>query len=173
MSASSWARCEVVGEMEQNDIALKTTGLVLAYGNRIVLDDVNLEVRSGQFCFFLGPNGSGKKTLLRGILGGLQAGWPGTQGLLVALRRPTTTRPGGAGARATAPSPDSRRTDQWPRPLGGRHVPATARRPEPGGTRDPAVRDALSRHRGALCHAPCHLSLRKGRGRSASADADP
>src|SRR3972149_4149480 len=72
MSASSWARCEVVGEMEQNDIALKTTGLVLAYGNRIVLDDVNLEVRSGQFCFFLGPNGSGKTTLLRAILGVLR-----------------------------------------------------------------------------------------------------
>jgi ABC-type Mn2+/Zn2+ transport system ATPase subunit len=59
--------------MEQNDIVLKTTGLVLAYGNRIVLDDVNLEVRSGQFCFFLGPNGSGKTTLLRAILGAL---WP-------------------------------------------------------------------------------------------------
>lgn len=55
--------------MEQNDIVLKTTGLVLAYGNRIVLDDVNLEVRSAQFCFFLGPNGSGKTTLLRAILG--------------------------------------------------------------------------------------------------------
>ena len=58
--------------MEQNDIVLKTTGLVLAYGNRIVLDDVNLEVRSGQFCFFLGPNGSGKTTLLRAILGVLR-----------------------------------------------------------------------------------------------------
>ena len=55
--------------MEQNDIVLKTTGLVLAYGNRIVLEDVNLEVRSGQFCVFLGPNGSGKTSLIRAILG--------------------------------------------------------------------------------------------------------
>jgi len=55
--------------MEQNDIVLKATGLVLAYGNRTVLEDVNLEVRSGQFCVFLGPNGSGKTSLIRAILG--------------------------------------------------------------------------------------------------------
>src|SRR3972149_11145426 len=72
MSASSWARCEVVGEMEQNDIALPISGLVLAYGRRIILEDVNLEVRSGQFYFFLGPNGSGKTPLLRAILGVLR-----------------------------------------------------------------------------------------------------
>ena len=55
--------------MEQNNLVLKATGLTLAYGRRIVLEDVNLEVRSGQFCFFLGPNGSGKTTLIRAILG--------------------------------------------------------------------------------------------------------
>jgi len=59
--------------MEQNDIVLKTTGLVLGYGNRIVLDDVNLEVQPGEFWVFLGPNGSGKTTLIRAILGAL---WP-------------------------------------------------------------------------------------------------
>jgi zinc transport system ATP-binding protein len=58
--------------MECNDAVLKATGLVLAYGRRIILEDVNLEVRSGQFYFFLGPNGSGKTTLLRAILGVLR-----------------------------------------------------------------------------------------------------
>lgn len=59
-------------KMEQNDIVVKTTGLVLAYGRRIVLEDVNLEVKSGQFWFFVGPNGSGKTTLIRAILGVLR-----------------------------------------------------------------------------------------------------
>jgi ABC-type Mn2+/Zn2+ transport system ATPase subunit len=59
--------------MENDGLVLKATGLALAYGRRIVLEDVNLEVRSGQFCFFLGPNGSGKTTLIRAILGAL---WP-------------------------------------------------------------------------------------------------
>ena len=58
--------------MECNDVVLKATGLTLAYGRRIVLEEVNLEVRFGQFCFLLGPNGSGKTTLLRAILGVLR-----------------------------------------------------------------------------------------------------
>ena len=55
--------------MENTDIVLKTSGLSLSYGRRVVLEDVNLEVRHGEFCFFLGPNGSGKTTLIRAILG--------------------------------------------------------------------------------------------------------
>jgi ABC-type Mn2+/Zn2+ transport system ATPase subunit len=58
--------------MEHHEIVLKATGLALAYGRRIVLEDVNLEIGSGQFCFFLGPNGSGKTTFIRAILGVLQ-----------------------------------------------------------------------------------------------------
>ncbi len=58
--------------MEDTDAVLKTTGLSLAYGRRIVLEDVNLEVRQGEFCFFLGPNGSGKTTLIRAMLGVLR-----------------------------------------------------------------------------------------------------
>ncbi len=58
--------------MENTDIILKTSGLSLAYGGRIVLENVDLEVRNGEFCFFLGPNGSGKTTLIRAILGMLR-----------------------------------------------------------------------------------------------------
>lgn len=58
--------------MRHSDVVLKTTGLTLAYGGRVVLEDVNLEVRNGEFCFFLGPNGSGKTTLIRAILGMLR-----------------------------------------------------------------------------------------------------
>jgi len=58
--------------MEKTDVILQTSGLSLAYGARLVLEDVNFEVRNGEFCFFLGPNGSGKTTLIRAILGMLR-----------------------------------------------------------------------------------------------------
>jgi ABC-type Mn2+/Zn2+ transport system ATPase subunit len=45
--------------------------LTLAYGRRRVLEDVDLTVGEGEFWFFLGPNGEGKTTLLRALLGEL------------------------------------------------------------------------------------------------------
>ncbi|MGD9764199.1 MAG: metal ABC transporter ATP-binding protein [Candidatus Binatia bacterium] len=47
--------------------------LTLAYGDTPVLRDVDLTISRGQFWFFLGPNGTGKTTLLRAILGDLPA----------------------------------------------------------------------------------------------------
>lgn len=41
----------------------------LGYGDRVVLDQVSMQVREGEFWFMLGPNGAGKSTLLRSILG--------------------------------------------------------------------------------------------------------
>ena len=52
-----------------HQVIVKTTGLQLGYGQRIVLEQVDVEIRSGEFWFFLGPNGEGKTTLLRAILG--------------------------------------------------------------------------------------------------------
>ncbi|MGE3960361.1 MAG: ABC transporter ATP-binding protein [Dehalococcoidia bacterium] len=46
---------------------LAAQGLSLAYGGRTVVDDVSLEIRSGEFCVIVGPNASGKSTLLRGL----------------------------------------------------------------------------------------------------------
>jgi NitT/TauT family transport system ATP-binding protein len=40
-----------------------------SYGSKIVLDDIDLAVRSGEFCTVVGPSGCGKSTLLRIILG--------------------------------------------------------------------------------------------------------
>ena len=54
--------------MENHDVVLKTSGLSLGYGRRTVLQDVNIEVRPGEFWFFLGLNGEGKTTLLRAVL---------------------------------------------------------------------------------------------------------
>jgi ABC-type Mn2+/Zn2+ transport system ATPase subunit len=40
-----------------------------AYGDRIVLADVDVELRPGSVTYLIGPNGSGKSTLLQGIAG--------------------------------------------------------------------------------------------------------
>ena len=55
--------------MEVHEVIVKTTGLRLGYGQRIVLAQVNVEIHAGEFWFFLGPNGEGNTTLLRAILG--------------------------------------------------------------------------------------------------------
>lgn len=39
------------------------------YGDKVVVRDVELEVRAGDFVGIVGPNGAGKTTLFRGLLG--------------------------------------------------------------------------------------------------------
>ena len=46
-------------------------GVTLGYGARVVLRDVRLEVWRGERWFLLGPNGEGKSTLIRALLGSL------------------------------------------------------------------------------------------------------
>ncbi len=48
--------------------SLKAIGVQLGYGRRVILGNVNFEVRTGDFWFIVGPNGEGKTTLLRAIL---------------------------------------------------------------------------------------------------------
>jgi len=48
---------------------LAAEGLALGYGQHVVVQDVNLAIRRGQFWFLLGPNGSGKSTFARAVLG--------------------------------------------------------------------------------------------------------
>jgi ABC-type Mn2+/Zn2+ transport system ATPase subunit len=59
--------------MASSECLLKATGLRLAYGRRTVLREVNLVICPGEFWCFLGPNGEGKTTLLRAILGMMAA----------------------------------------------------------------------------------------------------
>jgi ABC-2 type transport system ATP-binding protein len=49
--------------------AISTTGLTKHYGGVVALDSLDLEVRPGEIFGFLGPNGSGKTTTIRLLLG--------------------------------------------------------------------------------------------------------
>jgi ABC-type Mn2+/Zn2+ transport system ATPase subunit len=50
-------------------VLIRTRALELGYTARKVLSDVNLEIHAGQVWFLIGPNGTGKTTLLRALLG--------------------------------------------------------------------------------------------------------
>ena len=49
--------------------AISVTGLRKSYGDRVILDDLDLEVRRGETLVILGGSGSGKSTLLRCLVG--------------------------------------------------------------------------------------------------------
>ena len=49
--------------------AIDVRGLSKQYGGRTVVDRVDLRVRQGRICGFLGPNGSGKTTTIRMLCG--------------------------------------------------------------------------------------------------------
>ena len=49
--------------------AVEVTDLTVAYGEKPVLWDVDLEVPPGVLMAIVGPNGAGKTTLIRAILG--------------------------------------------------------------------------------------------------------
>ena len=50
------------------DNAIVTSGLTKSYGDTLALDNLDLEVRSGEVFGFLGPNGAGKTTTIRLLL---------------------------------------------------------------------------------------------------------
>lgn len=50
------------------EYVLRTYGLTKKYGNKIVLNNVNLSIRKGDIYGFIGPNGAGKTTAMKTIL---------------------------------------------------------------------------------------------------------
>ncbi len=48
---------------------VRLAGVRLGYGSRTILERVDIEVHPGDFLAIVGPNGSGKTTILRAILG--------------------------------------------------------------------------------------------------------
>jgi ABC-2 type transport system ATP-binding protein len=56
-----------------NGLAIDVRGMTKRFGNRTVVDHIDLQVRSGEIFGFLGPNGSGKTTFIRMLCGLLRA----------------------------------------------------------------------------------------------------
>jgi zinc/manganese transport system ATP-binding protein len=54
------------------DVVAELTGARLAFGDRVLWDELNLTVRAGEFIAVLGPNGTGKTSLLKVLLGQLR-----------------------------------------------------------------------------------------------------
>jgi ABC-2 type transport system ATP-binding protein len=59
--------------MNNSESAIDVHGMTKRFGDRTVVDHVNLNVKAGEIFGFLGPNGSGKTTFLRMLCGLLRA----------------------------------------------------------------------------------------------------
>lgn len=56
-----------------DDLVIDVAGMTKRFGERTVVNQINLQVRQGQVYGFLGPNGSGKTTFIRMLCGLLRA----------------------------------------------------------------------------------------------------
>ena len=48
---------------------IRAQNLTVAYGDRLILENLNFQVAAGEFVGLLGPNGSGKSTLVNALTG--------------------------------------------------------------------------------------------------------
>jgi ABC-2 type transport system ATP-binding protein len=56
-----------------DELAIDVRGMTKRFGDRVAVDRIDLQVRTGEICGFLGPNGSGKTTFIRMLCGLLRA----------------------------------------------------------------------------------------------------
>ena len=54
---------------EDHEIILSARDVTVAFGDKVVLDNLSLDVRRGEILGFVGASGAGKSVLLRTILG--------------------------------------------------------------------------------------------------------
>jgi phospholipid/cholesterol/gamma-HCH transport system ATP-binding protein len=57
------------GSAARNEVILSARGISVAFGDKVVLDDLDLDIRRGEILGFVGASGSGKSVLLRTVLG--------------------------------------------------------------------------------------------------------
>ncbi len=68
-TAASVGATERAAPVRSSDLAIETHGLVKRFGHRSAVDGIDLAVPRGSVFGFLGPNGSGKTTTIRVLLG--------------------------------------------------------------------------------------------------------
>lgn len=54
---------------EHDDVVLSASGIKVAFGETVILDDLSLDIRRGEILGFVGASGAGKSVLLRTVLG--------------------------------------------------------------------------------------------------------
>ena len=59
---ASWPR-------NDRQVLLSTKNLSVGYGHKVLLSNLNLELNSGELVCFMGPNGVGKSTLIKTLIG--------------------------------------------------------------------------------------------------------
>lgn len=60
---------KVIEESSQSDVIISTSRLTKAFGKLVAVNDLHIQVMRGDVFGFLGPNGSGKTTTIRMLLG--------------------------------------------------------------------------------------------------------
>jgi len=58
-----------MGIEKSSKVALKTDSITKRFGGLVAVDDLSFEIHEGQICALIGPNGSGKTTVLNVITG--------------------------------------------------------------------------------------------------------
>lgn len=123
---------------------LEVKSLIVAYGNRLAVNNVSFRLESGQILGLIGPNGAGKSTLIRAISGvmPIQSGSVWLQG------RRVESLSSNQRARLLAVVPQAR---NMPPAFTGREVVALGRTPylnflgQVGAEDDRRVNDAMAR----------------------------
>jgi iron complex transport system ATP-binding protein len=123
-------------------LALMATGLSVRLARKVIVEDISLTLRSGEFTVLLGPNGAGKTTVIRALAGVLPA-----EGRIEIAGRPLATLSLRERARRIAYLPQGHIT-HWPMEVAsvvalGRHPHADAFAPATDDDRA-AVRAALT-----------------------------
>jgi len=67
--AQAATETSAAGAPSSDSLAIETTGLTKRFGDQLVVDNLDLSVPRGSVFGFLGPNGSGKTTTIRMLLG--------------------------------------------------------------------------------------------------------
>ena len=130
MTAST-AAAERAGAPDAGPFAVRLVDVDAGYGDRIALQDMNLDIPVGALVAIVGPNGGGKSTLLK-LIAGLLRPWSGTVEVLGA--------PAGRESRRVAYVPQAELVD-WSFPVNVWNVAMMGRYPRLGPLRQPGKRD--------------------------------